>query len=106
MTESPYQTIKRSIVQSIESGHYTTGQVLPSEHDLCRSFGVSRMTVNRAPIAVSIEGMPEMPIQSLHLMDIVATNVKAEKHQQYSRFAPTRSTSQALSGSRRARASR
>jgi GntR family histidine utilization transcriptional repressor len=48
VTESPYQTIKRSIVQSIESGHYTTGQVLPSEHDLCRSFGVSRMTVNRA----------------------------------------------------------
>jgi hypothetical protein len=42
-----------------------------------RSIVISRMTVNRAPIAVSIEGLPEMPIQSLHLMDIVATNVKA-----------------------------
>lgn len=42
-----------------------------------RNMTVSRMTVNRAPIAVSIEGLPEMPIEGLHLMDIVATNVKA-----------------------------
>jgi hypothetical protein len=42
-----------------------------------RNITVSRMTVNRAPIAVSIEGLPEMPIEGLHLMDIVATNVKA-----------------------------
>ena len=48
MSESPYQTIKRSIAQRIQSGHYVIGQVLPSENDLCRSFGVSRMTVNRA----------------------------------------------------------
>jgi hypothetical protein len=38
-----------------------------------RNITVSRMTVNRAPIAVSIEGLPEMPIEGLHLMDIVAT---------------------------------
>jgi len=48
MKESPYQTIKRSISEGIANGQYTTGQVLPSEHDLCRTFGVSRMTVNRA----------------------------------------------------------
>jgi len=48
MSENPYQTIKRSIAESIESGHYATGQVLPSENELRRSFGVSRMTVNRA----------------------------------------------------------
>jgi GntR family histidine utilization transcriptional repressor len=46
--ENPYQTIKRSIAQGIASGQYATGQVLPSEHDLCKLFGVSRMTVNRA----------------------------------------------------------
>jgi GntR family histidine utilization transcriptional repressor len=46
--ENPYQTIKRSIAEGIASGQYATGQVLPSEHDLCRVFGVSRMTVNRA----------------------------------------------------------
>jgi len=48
MRENPYQTIKRSIAEGIASGQYATGQVLPSEHDLCRVFGVSRMTVNRA----------------------------------------------------------
>jgi polygalacturonase len=41
-----------------------------------RNITVSRMTVNRAPIAVSIEGLPEMPIEGLHLMDITA-NAKA-----------------------------
>lgn len=48
MSESPYKTIKRSIAQGIATGQYATGQVLPSENDLCRVFGVSRMTVNRA----------------------------------------------------------
>ena len=42
-----------------------------------RNITISRMTVNRAPVAVSIEGLPEMPIQGLHLTDIVASNVKA-----------------------------
>jgi polygalacturonase len=41
-----------------------------------RNIAISRMTVNRAPIAVSIEGLPEMPISGLRLMDIVA-NAKA-----------------------------
>jgi len=48
MAESPYQTIKRSIATGIASGQYGIGQILPSEHALCRDFGVSRMTVNRA----------------------------------------------------------
>jgi polygalacturonase len=38
-----------------------------------RNITISRMTVNRAPVAVSIEGLPEMPIEGLHLMDITAT---------------------------------
>ncbi len=41
-----------------------------------RNITISRMTVNRAPVAVSIEGLPEMPISALHLSDIVA-NAKA-----------------------------
>ena len=48
MPESPYQTIKRSITDGIVSGVWRTGALLPSEHELCRSFKVSRMTVNRA----------------------------------------------------------
>jgi hypothetical protein len=38
-----------------------------------RNIAISRMTVNRAPVAVSIEGLPEMPIEGLRLMDIVAS---------------------------------
>jgi GntR family histidine utilization transcriptional repressor len=48
MTESPYQAIKRSIADGIATRRYVPGQVLPSEHELCRTFGVARMTVNRA----------------------------------------------------------
>jgi GntR family transcriptional regulator, histidine utilization repressor len=48
VNESPYQAIKRSITGGIASGRYAPGQILPSEHELCRSFGVARMTVNRA----------------------------------------------------------
>jgi GntR family histidine utilization transcriptional repressor len=48
MTESPYQAIKRSIADGIAARLYVPGQVLPSEHELCRAFGVARMTVNRA----------------------------------------------------------
>ncbi len=48
MTESPYQTIKRSIVAGIAAGTWRIGEVLPSEHALTRQFRVSRMTVNRA----------------------------------------------------------
>jgi GntR family histidine utilization transcriptional repressor len=48
MTESPYQAIKRSIADGIATRLYVPGQVLPSEHELCRTFGVARMTVNRA----------------------------------------------------------
>lgn len=38
-----------------------------------RNFAISRMTINRAPIAVTIEGLPEMPVSGLRLMDIVAS---------------------------------
>jgi GntR family transcriptional regulator, histidine utilization repressor len=48
MAESPYQAIKRSITDGIVAGQWRTGALLPSEHELCRSFKVSRMTVNRA----------------------------------------------------------
>jgi GntR family histidine utilization transcriptional repressor len=48
MPEAPYQAIKRCIIDGIVSGLWRTGALLPSEHELCRQFGVSRMTVNRA----------------------------------------------------------
>jgi len=57
MTESPYQAIKRSISDGIARGRYIPGQVLPSEHELCRSFGVARMTVNRAMRELATENL-------------------------------------------------
>jgi GntR family histidine utilization transcriptional repressor len=48
MSESPYQMIKRSIADGIATRRYLPGQLLPSEPALCRTFGVARMTVNRA----------------------------------------------------------
>ena len=47
MAEAPYQTIKRHITTG-SCRAYGHRRVLPSEHELCRSFRVSRMTVNRA----------------------------------------------------------
>ena len=35
-----------------------------------RNIVISRMTINRAPVAASIEGIPEMPITGLKLTDI------------------------------------
>jgi GntR family histidine utilization transcriptional repressor len=57
MTENPYQAIKRSISDGIAGGRYTPGQILPSEHELCRSFGVARMTVNRAMRELAAENL-------------------------------------------------
>ncbi len=48
MTVPPYLSIKRSITDGIVQGTWRTGQLLPSEHELCRTFHLSRMTVNRA----------------------------------------------------------
>ncbi len=38
-----------------------------------RNFGISHVTINRCKTAVSIEGLPEMPVEGLRLTDIVAT---------------------------------
>jgi len=43
-----YVEIKRHVVAQIESGAWGTSQLIPSEHDLVRTLGASRMTVNRA----------------------------------------------------------
>ncbi|HUA63855.1 MAG TPA: glycoside hydrolase family 28 protein [Verrucomicrobiae bacterium] len=45
-----------------------------------RNIAISRMTVNHARVAIDVEGLPEMPIQSLRISDVLAsalTGVKA-----------------------------
>ncbi|MFT3717520.1 histidine utilization repressor [Pseudorhodoferax sp.] len=46
--EPAYLRVKRWVLEHIEKGRWKTGERLPSEAELVRLFGVSRMTVNRA----------------------------------------------------------
>lgn len=43
-----YLTIKRHVLDQIQAGVWTAGDAIPGEEALARTFGVSRMTVNRA----------------------------------------------------------
>jgi len=43
-----YEKIKDHILQNINSGEWSQDQRMPSENDLVSTFGVSRMTINRA----------------------------------------------------------
>jgi polygalacturonase len=38
-----------------------------------RNIAISHVTVNRCPIAVNIEGLPEMPVEGLRLTDVIAS---------------------------------
>jgi len=44
-----------------------------------RNISISHVTINRCPLAVSIEGLPEMPVEGLTLTDVVA-NAKEGLH--------------------------
>jgi GntR family histidine utilization transcriptional repressor len=52
-----YRQLERALREAIASGRWNPGFRLPSEHDLMREFGVSRMTVNRALSAVADDGL-------------------------------------------------
>jgi GntR family histidine utilization transcriptional repressor len=51
-----YRQVKDYIVAHIESGDLAPGHRLPSEHELVRILGVSRMTANRALRELMAEG--------------------------------------------------
>jgi len=52
-----YQAIYRSIKNAITSGQYKAGQRLPSESELVKTFGASRITVNRALRELQLGGV-------------------------------------------------
>lgn len=54
-----YQQILEDLKASIGSGRYTVGQRLPSEHELVKKFGTSRVTVNRALRELQLAGLIE-----------------------------------------------
>lgn len=43
-----YKTVAENLNEKIRSGDFTPGDVLPSEHQLAKCYGVSRITVRRA----------------------------------------------------------
>jgi GntR family histidine utilization transcriptional repressor len=52
-----YLQVKRHILDNIGSGKWTAQTRVPSENDLVKSFGVSRMTANRALRELQDEGV-------------------------------------------------
>lgn len=51
-----YAKVKHGILEAVRSGHWRAHQRIPSENELVRTYGVSRMTVNRALRELSQEG--------------------------------------------------
>jgi GntR family transcriptional regulator, histidine utilization repressor len=52
-----YLQVKRHILDNIGSGKWRTSSRVPSENDIVKSFGVSRMTANRALRELRDEGV-------------------------------------------------
>ncbi len=52
-----YERVKRHILQRIRGGEWTSGMRLPSENELVRTLGVSRMTIHRALRELSAQGL-------------------------------------------------
>ena len=52
-----YMQIKELIQKEIENGHYTDGDKLPSEREMCEAYGVSRIPVRKALELLEAEGL-------------------------------------------------
>ena len=52
-----YKKVQNYILESIENDIFEEGKQIPSEHILAKHFGVSRMTVNRAIVELSQQGV-------------------------------------------------
>ena len=46
--QAPYARVKQHLMDGLAKGHWPAGALMPSEAELVATFGVSRMTVNRA----------------------------------------------------------
>ncbi len=55
--EAAYRQIERAFYQAIQNGELKEGEQLPSEVELARRLGLSRMTVNKALTALSRRGL-------------------------------------------------
>src|SRR5690606_23752253 len=53
----PYSQVRRTLERSLTSGELPIGSQLPSEHDLCREYTVSRNTLRKALELMEYEGL-------------------------------------------------
>ncbi len=54
---SLYLTLKDQLLKNILEGSYGSGSVLPTEHELCEQYGLSRVTVRKALDELKKEGL-------------------------------------------------
>jgi GntR family histidine utilization transcriptional repressor len=54
---APYERVKQHVLAGIKNGEWADGGRLPSEHELVKRLGVSRMTIHRALRELSAEGL-------------------------------------------------
>ena len=54
-----YQEVRKDLLKKIRNGDYKAGNRLPSERDLCQTYGVSRMTIRQALSDLTREGVIE-----------------------------------------------
>jgi GntR family histidine utilization transcriptional repressor len=54
---APYAQVKQHLKDGLASGRWAPGALMPSEAELVATFGVSRMTVNRALRELQAEGL-------------------------------------------------
>ncbi len=59
-----YQTVANKILELIDSGVFPVGGRLPGERDLAERFGVSRVAVREAEIALQAQGRLEIKVGS------------------------------------------
>jgi polygalacturonase len=51
----------------------TSAQPVSEKTPVFRNIAISHMTINRARVAINIEGLPEMPISGLRISDVIAS---------------------------------
>lgn len=91
--EPLYQQVKRYILDKVDAGDWAPAQRIPSENELVRELGASRMTVNRALRELANAGRIERmqgvgtfvadPRPSLELLRIrnIADEIRARGHE-------------------------
>jgi len=69
-----YRQLAADLISAIESGQLRVGDELPSEYELCNSYGVSRTTVREAFRLVELEGLTSR--QQGAVRKVIATKLR------------------------------